>query len=46
MLMKSHFLMKNLVLKVVGEALGFIGDGIINNAQVFGYSIYIRKGTS
>lgn len=35
---------ENLVLKVVGEALGFIGEGIINNAQVFGYSIYIRKG--
>jgi hypothetical protein len=35
---------ENLMLKVVGEALGFIGDGIINNAQVFGYSIYIRKG--
>jgi hypothetical protein len=34
---------ENLVLKVVGEALGFIGEGIINNAQVFGYSIYIRK---
>jgi len=35
---------ENFVLKVVGEALGFIGDGIVNNAQVFGYSIYIRKG--
>lgn len=35
---------ENVVLKVVGEALGFIGEGIINNAQVFGYSIYIRKG--
>lgn len=35
---------ENIVLKTVGEALGFIGDGIINNAQVFGYSIYIRKG--
>lgn len=34
---------ENVVLKVVGEALGFIGEGIINNAQVFGYSIYIRK---
>ncbi|MFC4656375.1 hypothetical protein ACFO3I_15265 [Rheinheimera marina] len=33
----------NLLLKTVGEALGFIGDGIINNAQVFGYSIYVRK---
>jgi len=35
---------ENVVLKVVGEALGFIGEGIINNAQVFGYSIYIREG--
>jgi hypothetical protein len=35
---------ENLMLKVVGEALGFIGEGIINNAQVFGYSIYVRKG--
>lgn len=35
---------ENVVLKVVGEALGFIGEGIVNNAQVFGYSIYIRKG--
>jgi len=35
---------ENLILKTVGEALGFIGEGIINNAQVFGYSIYVRKG--
>lgn len=34
----------NVLLKTVGEALGFIGQGIVNNAQVFGYSIYIRKG--
>lgn len=33
----------NPMLKFVGEATGFIGDGIINNAQVFGYSIYVRK---
>lgn len=33
----------NLLLKTVGEAVGFIGDGIINNAQVFGYAIYVRK---
>ncbi|MDP5191447.1 hypothetical protein [Rheinheimera baltica] len=33
----------NPMLKLVGEATGFIGDGIINNAQVFGYSIYVRK---
>lgn len=34
----------NYALKVLGEALGFIGEGIINNAQAFGYSIYVRKG--
>lgn len=34
----------NIVLRLVGEALGFIGEGIVNNAQVFGYSIYVRKG--
>lgn len=31
-------------LKFLGETLGFVGDGIINNAQVFGYSIYVRQG--
>ncbi|WP_394199937.1 hypothetical protein [Shewanella waksmanii] len=35
---------ENFALKVLGETLGFIGEGIVNNAQVFGYSIYIRKG--
>lgn len=35
---------ENAVLNAVGEALGFIGEGIINNAQVFGYTIYVRKG--
>jgi hypothetical protein len=34
----------NPLLKTVGEALGFIGEGIVNNAQVFGYSIYVRTG--
>jgi hypothetical protein len=34
----------NRLLKTVGEALGFIGEGIVNNAQVFGYSIYVRTG--
>ena len=33
----------NLLLKTVGEAVGFIGEGIVNNAQVFGYSIYVRE---
>lgn len=35
---------ENFALKILGESLGFIGEGIVNNAQVFGYSIYIRKG--
>ncbi|MEP1552960.1 MAG: hypothetical protein ABJJ44_15310 [Paraglaciecola sp.] len=35
---------ENFALKILGEALGFIGEGIINNAQVFGYSIYVRNG--
>lgn len=35
---------ENFALKVFGEAVGLIGEGIINNAQVFGYSIYARKG--
>ena len=35
---------ENFALKTLGEALGFIGEDIINNAQVFGYSIYVRNG--
>lgn len=35
---------ENFALKVFGEAVGLVGEGIINNAQVFGYSIYARKG--
>lgn len=35
---------ENFALKILGEALGFVGEGIINNAQVFGYSIYVRNG--
>ncbi len=34
----------NFALRTLGEVLGFIGEGIVNNAQAFGYSIYIRKG--
>ncbi|MCO7187584.1 MULTISPECIES: hypothetical protein [unclassified Pseudoalteromonas] len=34
----------NFALKTLGEALGFVGEGIINNAQVIGYSIYVRHG--
>jgi hypothetical protein len=30
-------------LKQLGLSLGFIGEGIVNEAQVFGYSIYVRK---
>ncbi|MCV2886327.1 hypothetical protein OE749_16655 [Aestuariibacter sp. AA17] len=35
---------ENPALKEMGLSLGFIGEGIVNNAQVFGYSIYVRKG--
>lgn len=35
---------ENAALKAMGESVGLIGEGIINNAQVFGYSIYVRKG--
>ncbi|MFB0612636.1 hypothetical protein [Aurantiacibacter poecillastricola] len=32
------------VMREVGEDLGFIGPGITNNAQAFGYTIWIRDG--
>lgn len=35
---------ENVALKKMGETLGLIGASIVNNAQVFGYSIYVRKG--
>ncbi|WP_372770923.1 hypothetical protein [Pseudoalteromonas sp.] len=35
---------ENFALNILGKALGFVGEGIVNNAQVFGYSIYVRKG--
>ncbi|NOU52280.1 hypothetical protein HG263_17260 [Pseudoalteromonas sp. JBTF-M23] len=35
---------ENRTLKQMGEKIGFIGEGITNNAQVFGYAIYVRKG--
>lgn len=35
---------ENFALKTLGETLGFIGEGIVNNSQVFGYSIYVRNG--
>ena len=34
---------ENYALKVFGEAVGLVGEGIVNNAQVFGHSIYSRK---
>lgn len=40
------FPMENPALKYLGETLGFVGDGIVNNAQAFGYSIYVRNGVS
>lgn len=35
---------ENFALKFFGEAVGLVGEGIVNNAQAFGYSIYARKG--
>ena len=40
------FPMENPALKYLGETLGFVGDGIVNNAQAFGHSIYVRNGVS
>jgi hypothetical protein len=37
---------ENKYLKQMGLSLGFIGKGIVNEAQVFGYSIYVRKDLS
>ncbi|WP_199610429.1 hypothetical protein [Flocculibacter collagenilyticus] len=34
---------ENEQLKQLGLSLGFIGEGIRNEAQAFGYSIYVRK---
>ncbi|KZN47763.1 hypothetical protein [Pseudoalteromonas luteoviolacea] len=34
---------EHFALKTLGETLGFIGEGVINNAQVFGYTIYVRN---
>lgn len=31
-------------MREMGEALGFIGSGVINNAQAFGYTIWVRNG--
>lgn len=30
--------------RAIGEKFGFIGSGITNNAQAFGYTIWVRKG--
>lgn len=35
---------QNKALKALGEQLGLIGEQVTNNAQVFGYSIYVRNG--
>jgi len=35
---------ENEQLKQMGLSLGLIGEGIDNQAQVFGYSVYVRKG--
>ncbi|MXP10357.1 hypothetical protein [Pseudoblastomonas halimionae] len=31
-------------MRAVGESMGFIGPGVINNAQAFGYTIWVRRG--
>ncbi|OWV34188.1 hypothetical protein B5C34_12465 [Pacificimonas flava] len=28
----------------IGESLGFIGPGVTNNAQAFGYTVWVRNG--
>lgn len=33
----------NFALTILGESVGAIGDDIINQAQAFGYSIYVRN---
>ena len=35
---------ENPEIRLAGEKFGFIGPGIINNAQAFGYTIWVRKG--
>lgn len=34
---------ENPEIKLAGEKFGFIGPGIVNNAQAFGYTIWVRK---
>lgn len=43
MWMKYPFPYENKDLKRMGLSLGFIGKDIKNEAQAFGYSIYVRK---
>lgn len=31
-------------MRAIGETLGFIGPGVTNNAQAFGYTIWVRNG--
>lgn len=40
------FPMDNPEIRLAGEKFGFIGPGITNNAQAFGYTVWIRKGFS
>lgn len=35
---------ENPEIKLAGEKFGFIGPDIVNNAQAFGYTIWVRKG--
>lgn len=35
---------ENPEIKLAGETFGFIGPGIVNNAQAFGYTVWVRKG--
>lgn len=37
---------ENPEIRLAGEKFGFIGPGITNNAQAFGYTIWVRKGFS
>lgn len=35
---------ENPEIKLAGEKFGFVGPGIVNNAQAFGYTIWVRNG--
>ncbi len=38
------FPMEDKFMRTIGESIGFVGPGIVNNAQAFGYAIWVRKG--